>query len=237
MKKLTITLTAVIILIFSSLATIAQLKTTIPDEVHLLQNPFNPMNILLIPSTIDGITAQQGDLVMAFAGEVCSGAAIVEDIDLMLNLVATSTDEVNIGYKEGQSICLEYYSAYNNTVYELIPVKILMGSMIYEELGTLYAEFKANALSVNENTNASEIKVYPNPVNQQLHIVVEANAKSQGEKLTIKLVSLDGRVVIDNEYSDNQGVINLDVAKLQSGEYILSLVSSKIKFIQKVIKK
>ena len=174
MKHLTITLTAVVILIFSSLTTIAQIKTTVPDEVHLMQNPFKPMNILIKPIAIDGINANIGDLVMAFDGETCVGAALIEDVNGILNLVATSTDEVNKGYKAGQIIRLEYHSLFDNTVFNLSPSKIMLGSMNYEELGTLYADFKATTLNINEN-NTNNIKVYPNPVSHQLHIVLESS--------------------------------------------------------------
>ena len=214
-----------------------QVKTSIPNEIHLLQHPFKPMNILLKPAAIEGITAQQGDLVMAFAGEVCAGAAIVDDVDGILNLVATSTDEVNKGYKAGESIRLEYHSLADNTVYDLVPKKILLGSMNYEELGTLYAEFKANVLSVEEIENTPEVKVYPNPVSQQLHIVLEGNQISSNEQIDLKLIDLSGRVVINKEVAGNSSVINLDVAQLLPGEYTLVLISPKLKFTQKVIKK
>jgi len=237
MKQLTITLTAVIILIFSASTTIAQLKTTIPNEVHLLQNPFKPMNILVIPNNIAGITAQQGDLLMAFDGETCVGAAVVDDVEKVLNLVATSTDEVNKGYKAGQTIRLEYHSLYDNTVYNLTPTKIMLGSMNYEELGTLYADFMATALSIDENTNTPNIKIYPNPVSQQLHIVMGFEKTQPGERINLKLINITGSVVIAKEYSLDQSVINLDVNGLPSGEYTLVLANDNVRFVRKVIKK
>lgn len=237
MKQLTIILATTIILIFSSLTTVAQVKTTIPDEIHLLQNPFKPMNILIKPIAIDGIDAQAEDLVMAFDGNVCVGAAVIKDVNEILNLVATSSDEVNKGYKSGQLIRLEYHSASDNTVYELVPGKILLGSMNYEELGTLYAEFRANVLSINESENIPKIKVYPNPVSHQLHIVMQtANLKPNG-KLNLKIINITGMVLIAKEYAANQSVINLDVAGLPAGEYTLLLTSASTRFTQKVIKK
>jgi len=236
MKQLTITLTTAIILIFSSLATIAQLKNTIPDEVHLLQNPFKPMNILLIPGNVEGITAQQGDLVMAFDGETCVGAAVIEDVNKILNLVATSTDEVNKGYKAGKIIRLEYHSIFDNTVYNLSPSKIMLGSMNYEELGTLYADFKATTLSISEN-NTNQIKVYPNPVSHQLHIVMDIVTTKSGESINLRLINITGKVILTNKYNLDNSVINLDVAGLPAGEYTLILANDGVKFTQKVIKK
>ncbi len=237
MKQLTISLT--IAFMFSTLCTIAQPKfsTLIPNEVHIIQNPFMPMNILLIPDKIEGITAQPGDLVMAFDEEICVGAVIVEDVDLILNLVATNADDVNKGYKSGEAIRLEYHSTYDNTVYKLIPENIIMGSMSYEALGTFYADFKANALSIEEEEDTQSIKVYPNPVSQQLHIVLELDKTQPGESINLKMVNLTGKVVIAREVQTNQSVINIDVAGLLPGEYTLLLVNEDIRFTQKVIKK
>jgi len=237
MKQLATTLTAVIVLISVSFTTMAQLKTSIPDEVHLLQNPFRPMNILIIPANIEGITALQGDLVMAFDGETCVGAALIEDVNAVLNLVATSTDKVNKGYKAGQTIRLEYHSVYNTTMYELTPIKIILGSMNFEELGTFYANFTANALSVEENTNKSEFKVYPNPVSQKLHIILELDNTVSSKNIKLQLVNISGAVITEKEYPLNQSVINIDVAELPTGEYTLLLYHAKLRFTQKVIKK
>jgi len=236
MKKIVITLSMLLLITTLSLFGQSQLKTTIPNEIHLLQNPYRPMNILLIPANIEGITAQKGDLVMAFDGETCVGAAIIKDVNEVLNLVATSTDEVNKGYRSGQKIRLEYHSTYDNTVNELTPEKILLGSMTFEEMGTFYAKFKATVLGINENVEP-EITVYPNPVSQKLHIVLEAYQFTPGEKLNLKIVDVLGKVVIDNDIAGNPSVINLDMARLLSGQYTLVLTGLKLKFTLKVIKK
>ena len=235
MKKL-LQLTTTILLMLLTLTSTAQIKTAIPNEVQLLQNPYNPMNILLVPSAIEGITPQQGDLVMAFAGDVCAGAAIVKDVDLLLNLVATSTDEVNKGYRSGQAIRLEYHSTYDNTVYKLIPKKIIMGSMTYDKLGTFYAQFKANALSVAQN-NSSNIKVYPNPAGHQLYIVLDNAKTTKGKNTKLQLINISGAVVMEKEIQNNQSIVNLDVAGLPSGEYTLVVANDDMKFVRKVIKK
>ncbi len=237
MKQITISLTIAIIFMFSTSIAQPKFSTVIPNEVHITQNPFMPMNILLIPDKIDGITSQTGDLVMAFDEETCVGAIIVEDVDHILNLVATNTDNVNKGYKSGEAIRLEYHSTYNNTVYELIPENIIMGSMNYEALGTFYADFKANALGIEEEENTSEIKVYPNPVSQQLHIVLDIDKTQSGESINLKLVNMIGKVVLARKVQTNQSVINIDVAGLPPGEYALLMVNENMRFTQKVIKK
>lgn len=236
MKKTLLTLSLLLIIFIGSLNAQPQLKTSVPNEIHLLQNPFKPMNILLKPIAIEGITAQQCDLLMAFDGPTCVGATLVKDVNGVLNLVATSTDEVNKGYRSGQEIRLEYHSTYDNTVYDLVPQKILLGSMNYEELGTLYAEFTANALGVDKNGKPEGIKVYPNPVSHQLHIVLGNNSKAS-ESINLKLLNISGSVVMEKEYGTTQKVINLDVAKLPTGAYNLLIQTGNTKFTQIVIKK
>lgn len=238
MKKtvITLSLSMILLLVAGGLIAQSQFKTMVPDEIHLLQNPFKPMNILINPIAIQGITAQQGDLVMAFDGATCVGAAIIEDVNGILNLVATSTDEVNKGYRSGQTIRLEYHSTYDNTVHELVPEKILLGSMNFEELGTLYAEFKAVALGIGNN-NTTDIKVYPNPVSHQLHIVLGNDNIQLSESINLRLINLSGSVIMTKEYNTKQSVINLNVNSLPTGEYTLLLTSKNIKFTQKVIKK
>ncbi len=236
MKKIFITLSVILLIFTGSVISQSQFQTTIPEEIHLLQNPFMPMNILLIPEAIDGIVSQQGDLVLAFDGSTCVGAAIVKDVKEVVNLVATSTDEVNKGYKSGQLIRLEYHSTYDNKVYDLKPNKIIMGTMTYEELGTLYAEFAANALGVNNQNNETDIKVYPNPVSHQLHIVLK-NSIQVSESIELKLININGSVVLSKKYNTNQNLINLEVNSLPAGEYTLLLTSENVKFTQKVIKK
>lgn len=239
MKQLNISLTIALVLLFSTWCSIAQPKfsTFLPNEVHITQNPFMPMNLLLIPDEIEGITAHTGDLVMAFDGGDCVGAILVENTDELLNLVATKADNVNKGFKSGQSIRLEYHSMYEQTVYELIPEEIWLGNMNFEALGTFYADFKAVALDMVEEENNPAIKVYPNPVSQQLHIIVNLDKIQHGERINLKLVNLTGKVIIAREVQSNQSIINMDVAGLSAGEYTLLLHNKNRKFTQKVIKK
>lgn len=219
MKKTLLTLSMLLLIIIGSFNAQSQIKTTVLDEVHLLQNPFKPMNILLIPANIEGITARQGDLVMAFDGSTCVGAVIIEDVNGVLNLVATSSDEVNKGYKSGQTIRLEYHSTYDNTVYDLIPQKILLGSMNYEELGTLYAEFKANALGIDDN-NATPIKVYPNPVTNYIF-----NIETQFNHLVqLNIMDISGRIVHKEKLIKKNNEITLD--GISEGMYFIQLLDN-----------
>jgi len=227
----------VVISIIAGLSTHAQstFKTSKPKAIHLQQNPFMPMNILMIPGNIEGLTAQEGDLVMAFNGEVCVGAAIVERVDAILNMVATGTDEQNAGFKSGATIRLEYHATYDQSVYELSPGEILLGSMQYEELGTLYAVFKADKIS-EDALEEFKINVYPNPVSHQLHIVMEYPGEQEHQTVDIRLYSIRGDVVHSEKSNTGQSVVNLDMGNLPTGEYTMVILVGNQKHTHKIIK-
>lgn len=99
------------------------------------------------------------------------------------------------------------------------------------------ADFNAVALNIDENINTPNIKVYPNPVSQQLNIVLENDDILKGEALNLNLFNTSGNIVIQKKVTANQSVISLDLATLPPGEYTLLLVNPNFKFTQKVIKK
>jgi len=237
MKKISIIASLIIYSVFSFYGLLAQDKYVLPSEKHITQNPFMPMNIVMIPDKIDGITCFSGDVVLAFDGEECVGGRVVEETDKILNLVATSSNNQGKGFRSGQLIRLEYHSNFTGKTFELIPSRIMLGSMNFEELGTLYADFKANALGVDENGELSDIKVYPNPVSHQLHILLSDIQMNSSGTVKVDLISLSGKVVLSDAFPMQQSVINMDMSQLSSGEYTLLLTSENLNFTKKVIKK
>ena len=213
-----------------------QARMVIPNEIHLQQNPYNPMNILLIPSAIEGLSAQNGDLILAFDGGICVGAGTITNIDELLNIVATSSDHVNKGFNKGSTIRLELHSISENIIYELSPEKIILGSMNYESLGTLYAIFKADALSVDENITKNNFSVYPNPVGSQLHIVTELTDSKPNETIQLKLINIEGKILISSHFPLSQKTNTINLSSLSAGEYTLLLSTTDIHYTKKIIK-
>ena len=64
-------------------------------------------------------------------------------------------------------------------------------------------------------SNAPAINVYPNPGNERITIAAEYLLKN------VRLLTLEGRVL--KELSPNQSLVNLDIASLQRGTYILQI--------------
>ena len=98
------------------------------------------------------------------------------------------------------------------------------------------SKLSTELLGLNDQEQTRDLVVFPNPVNKQLTIVMEFGLQFQGDQITLKLIDLSGKVVLEKEIVVDQAVINLDMTKFPSGEYALILSNSKVKFIQKVIK-
>ncbi|PWI28979.1 peptidase, partial [Flavobacteriaceae bacterium LYZ1037] len=90
----------------------------------------------------------------------------------------------------------------------------------------------ANCTSLSiEDFNTSSYKVYPNPTNGRLFI---KTAKNYG-KVTMTLTDINGRQVLSKKVElFNQ--VELDINKLQSGIYILSINGQSFSANHKVIK-
>lgn len=86
------------------------------------------------------------------------------------------------------------------------------------------------SLSVEE-FNSSSYKVYPNPTNSRLFI---KTAKNYGE-VTLTLTDLNGRQVLSTKV-ELLNEVEIDVNRLQSGIYILSINGQSINANHKIIK-
>jgi hypothetical protein len=85
---------------------------------------------------------------------------------------------------------------------------------------------------------ATEIQsVYPNPATDRLSIKYDA---SENGTFSIKLISLDGKSLLQNQYVSKPGVQTLDLDlmedKLKPGIYVLEIQTDKEMFRQKVYK-
>jgi hypothetical protein len=67
------------------------------------------------------------------------------------------------------------------------------------------------------------VKVYPNPVNQKLHISLEG-VPSVTSALLVMLIDQQGRVVISDQYTHQNNNINLEVTGFPKGIYLLRLI-------------
>lgn len=78
------------------------------------------------------------------------------------------------------------------------------------------------------------ILAYPNPIKDNLlHITVPSE---QNELLTVQLISMIGKVVIDRQLHIQDNTVDLDVSNLASGNYILKVVSNNSIYNSKIIR-
>lgn len=100
----------------------------------------------------------------------------------------------------------------------------------------IYYKRKNLQVSISELDNFSlssklMIQAYPNPFNQKLNIEITSFVGG----LKFNMLDISGRVVIKEKEIDNK-CFNIDTKNLPSGVYFLTVCSSNIKVIKKVVK-
>lgn len=96
--------------------------------------------------------------------------------------------------------------------------------------------FSVNYYDVSgiEQNDESSIKVFPNPINENVTI---AGLKLD-EIYKFAIYSIDGRMIISNNNIDvlEDGIITINTSALMSGTYILDMQSASRNFVRKLIK-
>ena len=91
---------------------------------------------------------------------------------------------------------------------------------IHASMGMTGSFTVANSSGINEFSNASIIKAYPNPVSAALHIQFNFEYNSTGLPVTVTLTDMNGRRVIKKKYKAFNDV-DIDVQDIPDGTYIL----------------
>ncbi|MFN0189901.1 MAG: T9SS type A sorting domain-containing protein [Bacteroidia bacterium] len=78
-----------------------------------------------------------------------------------------------------------------------------------------------------------EIKLFPNPCKDKLHL----QFNSAGKSSTITIYDLQGRNIVMNEIEHNSNTTTLDVENLEAGTYILQIRNGDQLFRKKFVKK
>ena len=87
----------------------------------------------------------------------------------------------------------------------------------------------------DSNFNAWNISIAPNPASNNLNLTWE-QSKSFNKELTIKLMDLQGKILLTRNVAGDVGNINLDVSNISAGVYILNGTDKVgIQFTEKVI--
>ena len=86
------------------------------------------------------------------------------------------------------------------------------------------------AVGINQSSSTMQAEVYPNPAQNNLTLNFPANFKT-----SVTLRNLIGEEVFATEVS-NDNTTKIDVSKFAPGVYLVEIVSSNGKFVQRIVK-
>jgi C1A family cysteine protease len=98
-------------------------------------------------------------------------------------------------------------------------------------IGTAYGEdisFTSTSADELENTTNSTVKIYPNPTNDKLNIVLPDDGP-----VTIQIINISGIKIYETETGESLETI--DVSKFPAGIYTIKLIFNHIVIIKKVV--
>ncbi len=76
--------------------------------------------------------------------------------------------------------------------------------------------------------------IYPNPVTDQLNIIIPQSAK--GEMLEVRIVDMTGRILLRSNKKSNKSPLKLNTSSLSVGNYVVEVMSDKTVLRKKLIK-
>ncbi|WP_225035489.1 T9SS type A sorting domain-containing protein [Winogradskyella sp. SM1960] len=133
----------------------------------------------------------------------------------------------------------------NNDGYVVFKIKTLTNLQLGDYISNraeIYFDFNApiitntaittveENLSIDENDFKSKIKLYPNPVNDNLFVESKNGIES------IAFYDINGRLLQNTVLIQNKFETELSLVKLNSGVYFVEIVSKKGKIVKKIIK-
>jgi len=86
-----------------------------------------------------------------------------------------------------------------------------------------------NTMSTTDETLKDEIKIYPNPVSNELNVVLE-----NPEKAEVVLTDITGKLIFNKSF-ENKSKITIHTSEFHKGTYILTVKTRHENFSQKVI--
>lgn len=158
-------------------------------------NGIDHMNINLVALDITGI--EIGDEIGVFDGNLCVGAAIIEEKHIKENSIsipASANDRTEYdpnGYTSGHKIILKLYR--NGVVYLLYFETVNNSQDIFEKYESMFALINfSKSTGLNLISAQKRIRLYPNPFNQSVKIEIFL---SQPQKLVCEIFDVNGNNV------------------------------------------
>lgn len=112
-------------------------------------NPYLAMNIYLTVVNIDGVTAEVGDEIGIFDGDICVGAKVITSpIDLYLALVAATDDPTTSekdGFTPGNPISYRIWDASKSLEILYVDTSYISGEGYFQSQGTVVLELRGTS--------------------------------------------------------------------------------------------
>jgi hypothetical protein len=126
-----------------------------------------------------------------------------------------------IPYFESQLESLECVSASNNTLITLTLTDANDCSVfLSQDLGTFVK---------NKTANKSNIRIYPNPVNQFVHI------EGLTKNAIISIYDIQGKSVVNEKYTGDTDA-RINIAHLSPGTYVMKILSTETQLVKSFVK-
>lgn len=198
-------------------------------------NGFDHMNINLVDFPKDFLNL--GDEIAAFDGEYCVGAILVTEQHIKQNTIPLITsandDKTSIGFKEGNTIILKFWSKAENIQYS-ITGEVLSGSKTYLKHETSIFSLK-NITDTNlidkQLELSSDLKLYPNPTNGQVNISLNL---PEYEEIEVQVLDIESSEVFRKKYWIKDQ-IKLDLSEHVSGTYMIIIDRNNSRIVRKLV--
>ena len=99
-------------------------------------------------------------------------------------------------------------------------------------LDKLGFDFKVST-GANQNVTSGELNIYPNPARDQFYI--ELNPSFQNKKVTIKLIGIDGKLVLNKEITKTDSRLEVNCTNVDRGLYFVRLSAGDKTFHSKLL--
>ena len=162
-------------------------------------------------------------------------------LTLSICLKIESSTSISFSIAEESTLTLVFNDGFNgrikingtdyNASNGILTLNIAAGSYTITKNDTsnlFYISVKSNTTSSIENIQDANIRIYPNPVVNQLHVQANSPVKQ------LSLINLTGTIVMQAE---GNNVEFIDVSQLKNGTYLLTVQTTKGVYNQKIIKK
>jgi len=147
----------------------------------------------------------------------------------------------------GEELALIYIAPNDTVILDYISFGEQTSTMTYGQYGDGMGNWQqmeptpnATNLGVPTSIDIGEsdysIKIYPNPTNENIHIVIDDSLyKSLSNTAQISIKDIMGRIVL-SPFQINQKTNTIDISDLPQGNYFLTVVVGNYQIIKRVIK-